>query len=176
VSKTRQLDLDLCVGVPPPLGTEEASVPLHVLLRCLEVSSPPCPMPTKVLFARSDKPSTTFLQFESSHIRDAAFRALLCKTHNRRIIFCYRAQEKGKKGAAVGAGPGPDAPAADGPALAVAPAGPEAMEVDVPVIVELKHDRGHSQLDERLRMAAEARGIQAPSLESLNGHDPDADE
>lgn len=161
------------MGVPAP-DPPQTQVPLDVLLRCLEISTPACSMPRRVHYPRDGKKgSIAYLEFESVQARQAAYRALLCKTYCGRIIFCFLAKGKGKKGAAVGAGPGPDAPAADGPALAVAPAGPEAMEVDVPVIVELQRDRDHAELDERLRMAAEARGIPAPSLESLG--DPDAD-
>lgn len=167
VAKTSQLDLGLCLGVPP-LG-EEPPAPLPVLLQCLEVAKPPCPKPTRVLVPKGQKAnaSVVFLQFESAAIRDAAYMALLRKTYKGRLVYCFLAKEKKEEQAAAGSASGASASAV------VQDADPNAMDVDAPKVVVLEVDKTRTHLAERLDMAATARGIPAPTVESL--HHPSAD-
>jgi hypothetical protein len=164
VAKTSQLNLGLCLGVPP-LG-EDPPAPLPVLLYCLETAKPPCPKPTRVLVPKGDKAlnSAVFLQFESAAVRDAAYTALLSKTYMGRLVYCFLAKDK-KEEQAAAAGSGS---ASSASALAVVQvADPNAMDVDASQPVVLEVDKTRTRLAERLLMAAQARGIPPPTAEWL---------
>jgi hypothetical protein len=123
-------------------------------------------LPIRLYFPKGERKesTTTYLQFNSPQARLAACRALMSKTYTGRLIYCFLAKDKKKEDRAA-SGPGSASGASASAMVQVADA--NAMEVDAPQPVVLEVDKTRTRLDERLLMAAQARGIPAPTVEWL---------